>query len=163
MEKVFTFSDLVSSPDKKFLKLFKPIFTRGVQSPLQTIKFNPREKPNTMSGLPSSSEKGSHISRLVPPGSMTKRPREGSFDIESGLDAKKSKLEVAGASSNLNKSKSRSMMSIAGRSAVQVELPQQVGKGGHRQQQAPSRSCPQSRLQIGGKLRQLLTTGQTTV
>jgi len=53
------------------------------------------------------------VSRLVPPGSMTKRPREGSVDLESGLEAKKVKTDTAPIS-NLTKSKSKSMMNIAG-------------------------------------------------
>ena len=55
------------------------------------------------------------VSRLMPPGSMTKRPREGSLDMESGLDIKKAKNEDL-KPSNLTKSKSKSMMNIAGSS-----------------------------------------------
>lgn len=56
------------------------------------------------------------VSRLPPPGSLSKRPREGSVDLETGLDAKKPKKAITsdGASSNLAKSKSKSMMSVAG-------------------------------------------------
>eukprot|EP00092_Neocalanus_flemingeri_P039561 GFUD01043077.1.p1 GENE.GFUD01043077.1~~GFUD01043077.1.p1 ORF type:complete len:706 (+),score=195.97 GFUD01043077.1:233-2350(+) len=64
---------------------------------------------------PSSGARGPQVSRLAPPGSLTKRPREGSVDLETGLDAKKSKMEAPSAPvTNLAKSKSRSMMSIAG-------------------------------------------------
>ena len=57
------------------------------------------------------------MSRLAPPGSLSKRPREGSMDLETGLDAKKPKTEKSGSNtSNLSKSKSKSMMSINGSS-----------------------------------------------
>eukprot|EP00092_Neocalanus_flemingeri_P022723 GFUD01024643.1.p1 GENE.GFUD01024643.1~~GFUD01024643.1.p1 ORF type:complete len:702 (-),score=196.54 GFUD01024643.1:280-2385(-) len=63
---------------------------------------------------PSSGARGPHVSRLAPPGSLTKRLREGSVDLEAGLDAKKSKLEAPGAPvTNLTRSKSKSMMIIA--------------------------------------------------
>jgi len=63
---------------------------------------------------PTSGARGPHVSRLVPPGSLTKRPREGSLDLETGLEAKKSKTEAPAPASNLAKSKSKSMMNIAG-------------------------------------------------
>eukprot|EP00092_Neocalanus_flemingeri_P035226 GFUD01038330.1.p1 GENE.GFUD01038330.1~~GFUD01038330.1.p1 ORF type:complete len:706 (-),score=188.82 GFUD01038330.1:203-2320(-) len=68
----------------------------------------------SMLPAPSSGARGSHVSRLAPPGSLTKRIREGSVDLESGLDAKKSRMEEPGASvTNLAKSMSKSMMNIA--------------------------------------------------
>ena len=63
---------------------------------------------------PSSGAIGPQVSRLVPPGSMTKRPREGSVDLETGLATKKAKTETLVPASNLTKSKSKSMMNIAG-------------------------------------------------
>ena len=63
---------------------------------------------------PTSGARGPHVSRLVPPGSLTKRPREGSMDLETGLEAKKSKTEAPAPATNLAKSKSKSMMNIAG-------------------------------------------------
>ena len=69
-----------------------------------------------MSRIPQSGSKGSGISRLAPPGSLSKRPREGSLDLETGLDAKKSKVDsLTVGSTNLTKTKSKSMMSIAGK------------------------------------------------
>ena len=102
-----TFSDLLNSPENRFINLFTPSFTSVGQ-----------EGPGKMSKLPapSSGVRGPQVSRLAPPGSLTKRPREGSLDLETGLDAKKSKMEAPGAPvTNLAKSKSKSMMSIAGR------------------------------------------------
>ena len=66
-----------------------------------------------MSRIPTCGSKPSSKSRLAPPGSLLKRPREQSMDIETGLEAKKPKTEKSGVlTSNLSKSKSRSMMSI---------------------------------------------------
>ena len=55
-------------------------------------------------------------SRLALP-SASKRRREGSLDLETGLDPKKSRGAPEPAS-NLVKSKSKSMMNIAGRPAT---------------------------------------------
>ena len=107
-----TFEDLISSPDKKFLKFFTPIFTSASQ---QEDSSNPEVanclSRKKMSRIPAP---GSNISRLAPPGSMSKRPREGSLDLETGLDAKKSRVDPKAPATNLTKSKSKSMMSIAG-------------------------------------------------
>lgn len=102
-----TFDDLISSPEKAFLKHFKPSFFSDIEA----------EGP-IMSKIPTSGSKASAISRLAPPGSLTKRPREGSMDLEAGLEAKKVKTERLDiATSNLSKSKSKSMMSINGGTA----------------------------------------------
>ena len=79
------------------------------------MSFEPSAAHNPkMSKIPTSGSKPSAMSRLAPPGSLSKRPREGSMDLESGMEAKKVKTEKAGApASNLSKSKSKSMMSIA--------------------------------------------------
>ena len=48
---------------------------------------------------------------------LSKRPREGSLDLETGLEAKKTRIDtlhVPGNGTNLTKSKRKSMMSIAG-------------------------------------------------
>jgi hypothetical protein len=54
------------------------------------------------------------------PGSLSggKRRREGSIDLETGLDAKKTRTGVELPVSNLTKSKSKSMMNIAGGKAA---------------------------------------------
>jgi len=79
----------------------------------------PSSKRLKMSRIPAPGSQGSGISRLAPPGSMSKRPREGSLDLETGLDAKKSRVDSkAGPATNLTKSKSKSMMSIAGRTGL---------------------------------------------
>ena len=119
-----TFDDLVSSPDKKFLKLFTPSFTSVEDQEDHTIqdiqdrqKYNSTSSPKRpkMSRIPTSGSKGPGVSRLAPPGSLSKRPREGSMDLEAGMDAKKSKIDsVSAPVTNLAKSKSKSMMSIAG-------------------------------------------------
>ena len=106
-----SFGELISTPEKTFLKHFKPSFSSDTkpedsnQTPSAILK---------MSKIPTSGSKPSAMSRLAPPGSLSKRPREGSMDLESGMEAKKVKTEKAGApASNLSKSKSKSMMSIA--------------------------------------------------
>ena len=113
-----TFDDLVSSPDKKFLKLFTPSFTSVEDQEDPTIQeSNSTSSPKRpkMSRIPTSGSKGPGVSRLAPPGSLSKRPREGSMDLEAGMDAKKSKIDsVSAPATNLAKSKSKSMMSIAG-------------------------------------------------
>ena len=116
-----TFDDLVSSPDKKFLKLFTPSFTsvEDQEDPTiqerQEFKSSSSPKRPKMSRIPTSGSKGPGVSRLAPPGSLSKRPREGSMDLEAGMDAKKSKIDsVSAPVTNLAKSKSKSMMSIAG-------------------------------------------------
>jgi len=125
LDEIKTFTDLVNSPEKRFLNLFAPTFTNRVDR-----SGNPNREGTIDSGkvessvnskckmsnipAPASGARGPHVSRLVPPGSMTKRPREGSMDLESGLEAKKSKTESLAPTSNLAKSKSKSMMNIAG-------------------------------------------------
>ena len=94
-----TFEDLITSPDRKFLNLFVPSFV-CVNQQESVIR-------NEMSKIPTSA------SRLAQPGTQSKRPREGSLDLENGLTAKKSRSDT-GPSTNLTKSKSKSMMSIAG-------------------------------------------------
>ena len=89
---------MITSPDRKFLNLFVPSFVCDQQG--SVIR-------SEMSKIPTSA------SRLAQPGTQSKRPREGSLDLESGLTAKKSRSD-AGPSTNLTKSKSKSMMSIAG-------------------------------------------------
>merc|ERR1719323_2683887 len=92
-----------------------------------------------MSRIPQSGSKGSGISRLAPPGSLSKRPREGSMDLETGLDAKKSKVDsLTVGSTNLTKAKSKSMMSIAGGSTASSRLRTQPTTG--RPSVAPARS-----------------------
>merc|ERR1719471_2196122 len=92
-----------------------------------------------MSRIPQSGSKGSVISRLAPPGSLSKRPREGSLDLETGLDAKKSKVDsLSVGSTNLTKTKSKSMMSIAGGSTASSRLRTQPTTG--RPSVAPARS-----------------------
>jgi len=120
-----TFADLINSPERRFLNIFAPTFTRtcvGEQtSPDNSIPSALASKvPSTvaefkMSNIPApaSAARGPQVSRLVPPGSMTKRPREGSVDLETGL-AKKAKTETLAPTTNLTKSKSKSMMNIAG-------------------------------------------------
>ena len=111
-----TFDDLLNSPDKKFLKLFTPTFTSSSQQE-DSSPSGQGDKTKTMSRIPQSGSKpGSGISRLAQPGSLSKRPREGSLDLETGLDAKKSKVDsLSVPTTNLTKSKSKSMMSIAGK------------------------------------------------
>ena len=100
-----TFDDLISSPDKSFLKHFKPSFSTQTEG----------SSPGKMSKIPTSGSKAATVSRLAVPGSLSKRPREGSLDLETGLEAKKPKTEKSGSNaSNLSKSKSKSMMSING-------------------------------------------------
>ena len=114
-----SFEDLLSSPDKKFLKLFAPTFTSSSHqedSSIDQASGHKQEERIKMSRIPQSGSKGSGISRLAPPGSLSKRPREGSLDLETGLDAKKSKVDsLSVGSTNLTKTKSKSMMSIAGK------------------------------------------------
>ena len=99
------FDDLISSPEKTFLQFFKPTFS---------LSSDTEEDSSTMSKIPTSGSKQASGSRLAPPGSLSKRPREGSLDLEAGMEAKKAKTEKAGAvASNLSKSKSKSMLSIA--------------------------------------------------
>ena len=108
-----TFDDLISTPEKTFLKLFKPSFSSDTEAEgsSTSVVANPDLK---MSKIPTSGSKASTMSRLAPPGSLSKRPREGSLDLEAGMEAKKVKTEKVGAPvSNLSKSKSKSMMSIA--------------------------------------------------
>jgi len=118
-----TFEDLLSSPDKKFLKIFAPSFTS--RSSNQLASDNQKDldlKAHKMSKIPMSGSKGPNTSRLAPPGSLSKRPREGSLDLETGLDAKKSKIDsLSVPSTNLTKSKSKSMMSIAGKPVAGVK------------------------------------------
>ena len=107
-----TFKDLLSSPDRKFLELFTPTFTRTSQQEGPSVA-------GAMSKIPTSGSKLPAASRLVKPESeaISKRPREGSLDLETGLDAKKTRIDalhVPGNGTNLTKSKSKSMMSIAG-------------------------------------------------
>ena len=103
-----TFENLLTSPEKKFLTLFTPSFTFSSQ---QEDSF-----AATMSRIPTSGSKLPAASRLKQdPEALAKRPREGSLDLETGLDAKKSRLDTLPVpGSNLTKSKSKSMMSIAG-------------------------------------------------
>ena len=95
-----TFENLLTSPDRKFLNLFIPSFVcAGQQSVTQS----------NMSRIPTTA------SRLAQPGTLSKRPREGSLDLETGLNAKKARADtLTGPSTNLTKSKSKSMLSIAG-------------------------------------------------
>jgi len=58
------------------------------------------------------------VSRIAPPGSLSKRPREGSVDLETGLDFKKAKEEPKMAASNLTKSKSVMNVASAARGSV---------------------------------------------
>jgi len=73
---------------------------------------------------PSSGIKPPQASRLALPGSMTKRARPGSVDLEDlekGLDAKKLRMnppDAKGVLSNLTKAKSKSTMNIADRSSI---------------------------------------------
>ena len=109
-----SFDDLISSPEKIFLTFFKPSFSISgdTESEGSTTSL-PIDQKRTMSKIPTSGSKDSAMSRLAPPGSLSKRPREGSMDLEAGMEAKKSKTEKAGvAASNLNKSKSKSMLSM---------------------------------------------------
>ena len=104
-----TFEDLLSSPDKKFLKIFAPSFTSrpSDQGTSEDQKDQDLKAPR-MSKIPMSGSKGPNTSRLAPPGSLSKRPREGSLDLETGLDAKKSKIDsLSVPSTNLTKSKSK--------------------------------------------------------
>ena len=127
-----TFDDLVSSPDKKFLKLFTPSFTSVEDQEDPTIQdIQDRQESNStsspkrpkMSRIPTSGSRGPAVSRLAPPGSLSKRPREGSMDLEAGMDAKKSKIDsVSAPVTNLAKSKSKSMMSIAGASGKSLYI-----------------------------------------
>ena len=104
------FDDLISSPEKTFLKFFKPSFSSDTEPEGPSLVAN---KNQEMSRIPTSGSKPSTMSRLAPPGSLSKRPREGSMDLEAGMEAKKVKTEKAGAPvSNLSKSKSKSMMSM---------------------------------------------------
>ena len=50
----------------------------------------------------------------------SKRRREGSMDLETGMESKKSRNGAPEPASNLAKSKSKSMMNIAGRPASGV-------------------------------------------
>ena len=107
-----TFKDLLSSPDRKFLELFTPTFTRTSQQEGPSVA-------GAMSKIPTSGSKLPAASRLVKPESeaISKRPREGSLDLETGLEAKKTRIDtlhVPGNGTNLTKSKRKSMMSIAG-------------------------------------------------
>ena len=107
-----TFKDLLSAPDSKFLELFTPSFTRSRQQENSSVA-------GAMSKIPTSGSKLPAASRLVKPEpeALSKRPREGSLDLETGLDAKKTRIDtlhVPGNGTNLTKSKSKSMMSIAG-------------------------------------------------
>lgn len=136
-----TFSDLIKSPDQRFLNLFTPTFTSSGEDPVcsetgqssdekrsvdPSIKQKQPKLKMSKLPAPSSGARGPHVSRLAPPGSLTKRPREGSLDLETGLDAKKSKTEAPDPASNLTKSKSKSMMNIAGRGGP----PARGGAGG---------------------------------
>lgn len=94
-----TFEDLLTSSDKRFLDIFTPTFVCAEE---ESVSFS------EMSKIPTSA------SRLAQPGPLSKRPREGSLDLETGLQAKKTKTDAStGPSTNLTKSKSKSMMSIA--------------------------------------------------
>jgi len=100
-----------------------------------------------MSKIPTSA------SRLAQPGTQSKRPREGSLDLESGLTAKKSRSD-AGPSTNLTKSKSKSMMSIAGAGRVTKPIP---GGPTGRPSLAPSRSKVGQRTDPAAARRQTTT------
>ena len=118
-----TFNDLISTPEKTFLKLFTPSFASDTKAEgsSSSLVANPDLK---MSKIPTSGSKASTMSRLAVPGSLSKRPREGSMDLEAGMEAKKSKTETAEApASNLSKSKSKSMMSIAPAGESKCPLP----------------------------------------
>ena len=111
-----TFKDLISSPDKKFLNLFTPSFVSSSHPENSSVEDN-------MSRIPTSGSRVPSASRLAQPGTLPKRPREGSLDLETGLDAKKSKLDTRSVpSTNLTKSKSKSMMSIAGGKCANLVL-----------------------------------------
>ena len=91
-----SFKDLLTSTDKRFLNFFTPTFVCTEQESVIVSK---------MSKIPTSA------SRLP---TQSKRPREGSLDLEAGLHAKKTRTDTStGPSTNLTKSKSKSMMSIA--------------------------------------------------
>ena len=105
-----TFKDLLSSPDRKFLEIFTPSFTRLSQQEDPSVA-------GAMSKIPTSGSKLPAASRLGKPEAeaLSKRPRDGSLDLETGLDAKKSRMDTLNVpGTNLTKSKSKSMMSIAG-------------------------------------------------
>ena len=107
------FDDLISSPEKTFLKFFKPSFSSDTEPEGSNTSLLANQNCK-MSKIPTSGSKSSAMSRLAPPGSLSKRPREGSLDLEAGMEAKKAKTEKPGAAaSNLSKSKSKSMLSIA--------------------------------------------------
>ena len=59
------------------------------------------------------------FSRIAMP-TASKRRREGSMDLETGMESKKSRNGAPEPASNLAKSKSKSMMNIAGRPASGV-------------------------------------------
>lgn len=99
--KPVSFSSLLSSPDERFLSLFTA--SRSCSN----------QQQSNMSKLPTASgSKSGAVSRLAQPGSMSKRPREGSADLETGLDNKKAKVVEETEKSNLAKSKSKSMMNV---------------------------------------------------
>ena len=109
-----TFKELLSASDRKFLELFTPSFTRSRQQEDSSVA-------GAMSKIPTSGSKLPAASRLVKPEpepeALSKRPREGSLDLETGLEAKKTRIDtlhVPGNGTNLTKSKRKSMMSIAG-------------------------------------------------
>jgi len=100
-----------------------------------------------MSKIPTSA------SRLAQPGTQSKRPREGSLDLENGLTAKKSRSDT-GPSTNLTKSKSKSMMSIAGAGRVTKPIP---GGPTGRPSLAPTRSKVGQRTDPAAARRQTTT------
>ena len=105
-----TFDNLLASTDRTFLRLFTPSFTSSSQQKDSLTV-------GAMSRIPTSGSKLPAASRLVKPDpeALHKRPREGSLDLETGLEAKKSRIETLPVpGTNLTKSKSKSMMSIAG-------------------------------------------------
>merc|ERR1719383_1595133 len=65
---------------------------------------------------PGSALRPKQASKLMVPGSLTKRARPGSVDLETGLDAKKMKMappETKTSGSNLSRAKSKSTMNIS--------------------------------------------------
>ena len=103
-----TFEDLLTSTDKRFLNFFTPTVVFPEQG---------SESFSEMSKIPTSA------SRLAQPGTQSKRPREGSLDLEAGLHAKKTKTDTfTGPSTNLTKSKSKSMLSIAAGMLVKLHV-----------------------------------------
>ena len=122
------FSDIVTTEDKEFLAVFTPSFVKKtIDQPRGPRKVNicsasyveilrwfhchemQLQEIDNMSKLPTGSSRTVSASRLDPPSTVAKRPREGSMDLEDGL-AKKGKMDVP--ASNLSKTKSKSMVGI---------------------------------------------------